>query len=473
MWLGQALILGTLAAVACLLNGSLERANASATATLAVTSLLLFSPAEHQNWLWGFQVCFQLPAACLLAMLLFTHSRKFGPGWSLAVSGALSTVGTFSILPGLLTWPLGAAAVAFVHGMPTKTTGKAWLCWLAAFAIVVGAYFYGYVHPPNTPSATATLLRPYELAIGIAICAGAPFAVGDHALLSAGVIGFAGLAAFGWTLTVLWRHRNDFGLMARAWPWIIMGFFGVLSAAAIAVGRTGYGFDALMESRYAAMTVWIYVAPIVLTTILRDWRDVDRPFMRTSTLMLAAAFVAYGTSLPRHIEATRNNFQERLQSRAVYTFFTTAPTGLPMVPPWLDWDHIKYLLTEIEKEGWRANLSHHVEWRTADNPCSVGSVEFLTLEDRHVMASGWAYLTHDMRPADAVLVTTGSPPRVLFLQRPLIGRTDIVARSGTERAQVVGWTMDARLIEDAQTLSFWAFDAEALTGYRLCASFSD
>ena len=271
MWLSQGLVLATLTGCVLLWRRSLEHRTAwPPTLSLALASLLLFSPAQHQNVLWGFQICFYIPAACLLASTIVTFSPRARPGLSLAAAAVLSTIATFSILPGLLTWPLTALAVRFRFGPLSRATAWKWCLWAAWATAVVGFYFFRYQAPEHSPSWVAALQDPLALLTGIAVCVGNPFGVGTQPVRFAVATGVLATGALGWLMLSIWRRRSDPQLVVRAAPWIVLSSFGFLSGVAIAIGRLGYGYVALLESRYATLTVWLYIGLVMLAAVLRD-----------------------------------------------------------------------------------------------------------------------------------------------------------------------------------------------------------
>ena len=42
---------------------------------LAISNLLIFSPAQYENWLWGIQVVVYIPIACLTGCLVITKKK--------------------------------------------------------------------------------------------------------------------------------------------------------------------------------------------------------------------------------------------------------------------------------------------------------------------------------------------------------------------------------------------------------------
>ena len=68
-------------------------------------TVLLFSPVQYENWLWGFQCAFFVPPLCLSACWVMLISNK-GIGAKFWVSVALTTIATFSFSTGILGWVL-------------------------------------------------------------------------------------------------------------------------------------------------------------------------------------------------------------------------------------------------------------------------------------------------------------------------------------------------------------------------------
>ncbi len=470
MWLTQIVLLAMMGGCIALWRHSVTGRAPWALASLALVSFVLFSPAQYQNLFWGFQICFYIPSACLLASIILTSSPRASLGLALTAAAALSTAATFSILPGLLIWPLAVALVVVRHGLPKRDTAWKWSLWATCAVGAIGLYFFDYEAPPETPSVLAGLRQPFLLLSGIAECVGIPLSLGQQAITATVITGTATIGAFIWLLLCLWRRRNDAALVARAAPWVVLGSFGFLTAGAIAVGRVGYGPAALLESRYASLTGWALIGVIMLATSLRDRSTTPGP-ARTWLAVCGATALLYALSLPYHLGAAHLKYLERLQGQAVYMFADAAPSGWPMVPPWLDWPYIKQQMNHVETAGWRRRRPAAPTWIDGGLPgpkCAYGAVEFVTTIGPRLMAGGWAFLPTRNRAADAVILTSGSSRRIVAVQPPLIGRGDVGERFRTEDALVSGWVIDLRLAPGGEPFDFWSLDASTLQAYRLC-----
>ena len=146
-----------------------------------------------------------------------------------------------------------------------------------------------------------------------------------------------------------------------------MGGFGLLTAAAIAAGRVGYGLTALLEPRYASLTGWVLISAIMLAASLRDRLQTVGAARKSVAICGAVAFL-YALSFPHHMAAIRLKHRERLQSEAVYMFADAATNGWPMVPSWLDWPAIKRQMGNAEAEGWRRRRPVAPRWMEDGSP---------------------------------------------------------------------------------------------------------
>jgi hypothetical protein len=72
---------------------------------LAAANLLIFSPVQYENWLFGIQVVYFAPIACLTACLSVAYSRA-SPATKFVVAAVLSVIATFSAANGVLCWVL-------------------------------------------------------------------------------------------------------------------------------------------------------------------------------------------------------------------------------------------------------------------------------------------------------------------------------------------------------------------------------
>jgi len=185
-------------------------------------------------------VCFSL------ACLHFATRESAAQG---AAGAAFGVAAAGSQANGLFALPMAAAA-CLASGRRTR---GAMLALLAA--LLWGAYFLGYAHPPGHPSVTAGLRDPLAaLELFLVVLGGV--VPGLYLPMAAGGAILAGL---GWlTVRGAWRAFPAAGL------WVA---FLLLSAAAAAAGRVGFGV--FWASRYAVYSSTLLVVAFLAACALR------------------------------------------------------------------------------------------------------------------------------------------------------------------------------------------------------------
>jgi hypothetical protein len=228
-----------------------------------VAAVLLMSIVQWQNWLWGIQfVCFT-PLAALVLILVLCRQTSGRPGVLMVCCALLCTVAMYSYANGMLLFVLAAVALKsnprvrwHDHLLPLGL-------WTAA---MVGAYFTGYARPAWTPTLTDTLADPlrfggYFLALvggglvpkELSAEAGLPTVVIPIVLgiVTLVLLGVGGLAS--------WRQDR-----ARALPWLLIAAYSLVSLAAAAGGRSPFGVENALLSRYTTFSLPLVVATIGL-----------------------------------------------------------------------------------------------------------------------------------------------------------------------------------------------------------------
>jgi hypothetical protein len=226
-------------------------------AALVCLSMLIFSLAQWENWLWGWQIQIFLNLVCAaLALTLLALPRL---GWKrLAGAGALATVAAFSFANGMAVWAVGILPI-FGHKARSRRVKLAQaLTWLAMGLGCGSAYLKGYVSPAGHPSPLTFISRPLEWVEYTLIYLGQPLA--SVSALSAFFCGALGVAS----LTVLLATAIKTAALGR-WPilWVLsLSGYAVASALMSGVGRLGFGVSQALSTRYVSIAnlFWISVA---------------------------------------------------------------------------------------------------------------------------------------------------------------------------------------------------------------------
>ena len=307
---------------------------------LALTSLILYSPVQHENPLWGIQVIIFIPPACLAACALLASSGL--SAWTKRIAAAaLALVATYSFSNGLVLWflvpwliELGAASQR--DAQVGRGSVWRWLAplvfWLSTVALVLWAYFHDYARPPWHPSVSAALTEPgsavtaFLLFLGVSVHAGT--ASYPRALVFGSVEGVV-IAVLG---ALLFRYRREPRLAGSAAPWFAFLAYGVASGGLIVMGRLGFSPTYSLSSRYVAFAAMVHIAILHLGVLLTT--HVSR--LHAGTLVRAFA-IACGLAgcvafLWLHWLASRaampeyeKLYVERLQSKAAVWLIDATP----------------------------------------------------------------------------------------------------------------------------------------------------
>jgi hypothetical protein len=218
------------------------------------TDLLLFAPVawlfcnlgQYENMLYGLQMCHYFTVLGVVWALVFL-ARGDGPGLGLAVLSAVTA--SFSILNGLLVWPVGF----FLLLARRERRGRI-LAWCLAGAATFALFLVGYTLPKAVAATRPGWRDLPHVAAYILSMLGAPLAGGSAVwAVAAGLAVLAGVAfaARSWR-----RHDLPASLV----------LFGVLSCLVIAVGRAGTEVTPL-QSRYLAYTALALAGLYLLATL--------------------------------------------------------------------------------------------------------------------------------------------------------------------------------------------------------------
>jgi hypothetical protein len=275
--------------------GRLHRGAAWRWWALPVISLLVTSFVQWENWLWGWQIQILLGvfAATLGLWLLSTPDTN---GRRFAAALACGIVATYSFSSGLTYWIL--AAVPFYLDRAHWRASRIAI-WTVVGAATIASYFVHYALPPNHPS----LLANFEsigsaLQLGIYLCKYLGGIVSGYVLRGrlAACAGAAALLVFVWLLRRNWQTRHD---AAFIFPCVI-GLNAIADAAMTALGRTGFGTNQALASRYTTIAepLWIAIVLLVVLELVRSGGPARIPLpsrvllSAAATLLLAAASMA-------------------------------------------------------------------------------------------------------------------------------------------------------------------------------------
>ncbi len=227
---------------------------AAAKGLFIISSFLIFSPIQWENWCWGWQLQIFLT---VLGAVAAVWSVSRWPGQLKGVLGGIgaAVLATYSFNNGLLTW--------IVIGILLLRQGdRKWkhiVLWTAAFAVTIAFYYYGYTKPGHHPSLLFFLNHPYDFIRYVLAYLGAPLGFGKKDIsISIGLLLIIVLCI---AAIRMWRsNKEEYGLL----PWLAIASYAILSAAVTGIGRIGFGVGQALSSRYTTISTLFIISVLVI-----------------------------------------------------------------------------------------------------------------------------------------------------------------------------------------------------------------
>ena len=504
--LSQSLPLGETHAIPPVRLGPEVRADLQHSPTtfwlMFAASVLLFSPLGVANFLWGFQVGFLLPLACVTTCIWTAASVRYPFNFLLAI--ILCTICTFSIASGFTSWLL-IIPVLLLANAPSPSSRKWWTIWGSLFSLELLLYFWDYEQPPNHPPVWWFLAHPITAVEYVLLFFGGPFSYGTNLPPNPVGLGTGTLLLLMFLIGgfYIWRQRSNRSLVGDALPWLTLAMVTVTSAVLMMIGRAGFGPGQARASRYVPFAAMLPIALVALIPLVyRHWsgsastraRFVAKGLLTASLAVLifctCSGFVAGLPFWPM-------NWQQRGYGKALVSFINVVPeTDLLARSVFPNPARVKEAANALNRIGYlRPPLfrSNQIRSQTGFGSDSLGNVakgtngdaafgafQFNEEASGSIAADGWAFLPDERRPADAVLITIdnaaarGKPEICAIAQ---VGDPHQLARLRAvwdSSALPSTWNCRfprARLPQGQHYyLEAWAFNVETLQAYRLQGS---
>ena len=446
-------------------------------------NLLVFSPAQAENWLWGMGLANLMPMFWTTAAILVATTR-LAPGVKLGLVAAGCTAATLSSGNGMLAWGLAGTVLLGTPG-PRPTRVRTALLLAGAAALVAAAYFWNLA-PPHHRGGTPYGAPLFEKINYTFAFLGSPFARAADAPRAATATA-TGLLSCALIMACLLRcRRPEHGeRLQRALPWLAIAGFAVGSAALAAHARAQLGTTQAISSRYVSFALYLPAALVVLVPLLEPWKLVPsrlRPGPARAVTIGGTVLVLLSCAIvPSALRLSGETETNRRRVRAVAAFAPVLP-GHPAIAALVfpDTEVAERNLRGLDAIGYlRPRLIHSddASVRAVALPAGteVGRLEQARqIGPDEVALAGWAALPPEAGRVDLVAICAtdahGSP-RIVNIAPIDTPRPDKRAALGPAAA-ACGWGLHAPLSDllhgrSQATLTAWAYDGERGALYPL------
>ena len=447
---------------------------------LLIASMLLFTPLQWENLLWGFQVGFFLPLACVTAVpwVAFSFRQPFNFVYTLL----LCLVSTFSIASGFAAWLLAGGLLSIANGkVKSKLQVLCWLLWVLTAFASIALYFHGFRQPGCHPSESEALRHPlFALQFALTYL-GFPFSSGIplNRTVVATSVGGALLTILFLALAYLWHARTDRIFIMRSAAWLAFIGIALINCFLTTLGRVGFGILAAMQSRYVSFAILLPIGLLFLgAQILAHWRvrhlldSTVRKWTVVGSIAFSAALALLFCFATIHAVRFWPVLQhERLSGKAILLLINILDEPgarrryLHPDPAVKEWALALNQLGYMRPCPFRSNRIADIA-RSAPGQLTGAVQEFHLTSDGNLIVSGWAILPWKERIADSVLLTSqGELGDPLIFARVNVKnpREDVVKALGEESYRDCGWIRSfspEQIPPGTRRISAWALDAE-------------
>ncbi len=441
---------------------------------MLLLSMLLFSPIQAENWMWGFQVALFLNNLLLIAAVAVAVSAA-PIGVKFVACVLFAALATYSFGSGVLLWALTFPLALFTKTSRTRRTSWA-IAWALCAAGVIGCYFIQYQHPiEHSPTLASPRLTDY-VAYVLAFL-GAHLSSIEGGIIAPAVIGGAIVAVTVGLCASAWRVIPRVDLPTRVLPWAGLILYAGFNAALAAVTRISFGVSQALDSRYTSFSIYSSIGLLGVSAALTCYEpSVDMRKRRAFyfVALIALSIGAYSSG----VEYMKRSEQSRLNGKAGLLFANVLDSGNVYETALRANQHdAKRFAQMLDSLGLlrprMISTAHPAELKSvaADSRLS-GYVDEIHCSGSSCAARGWAFLPLNRRTADAVVLSygTGRTATLFQMTSQMHQRIDVAQLLRDPALLVSGWTaqIDREAVPaETRKITGWAVDSETATLYEL------
>jgi hypothetical protein len=328
MYVIQICFLITLVVLLLAFRADVKRANVEPALGLLLfvpVSLLVFSLRQREVMLFGYQInfAFVVTFGVLAFFLLYLVGDRSFKKTAFFFALASATIATYSVVQGLLVWPVGLLQLLIVPLERAKKKAYAVLWGLVGFTQWV-AYLWGWSpgrdcssfidwrQAGSSCSSSGFSINPSLLYVFVHPLAGVEFFLNLLASsifwprqrsLGDGLLGqhlgtVASLLVICLALGSLFIVYKDKRLGERAF-WVSVVLYSFLIVAAITLGRSAKGAELALAPRYTTFSILAVVSVygLLATTVLRKGLSIRSPSIGTILLIFVSGAVVVNAAV--------------------------------------------------------------------------------------------------------------------------------------------------------------------------------
>lgn len=457
---------------------------------LFISNLLIFSPVQYENWLWGFQTAIFISMFCMTSSILIAY-LKFSTRIKFLICTCLAIISTFSFANGILNWIVVPPVLAVNTWKDLKKEKWLFMVWITVFIFNVSVYFYKYHQPADSPGIVYAISHPLSAVNYFFIFFGSGFAF--LKLNTARDIGITLVIMLIAVCIYLLRFRKNLILWHRAIGWLAIASYTIISASITTVGRVGFGVGQAMAPRYTTFSLYLPVSLLALTAIIIDdavkqgYISKNKRLVTGIALTIATILLYFHTCSSMIAINEMNNWRlARLQGKACLLFINVSPEQKCLSEKvWPRGAEIKKLINPLNDLGFlnpplltsrRIQDIQGSEKVTPDNYGYGWFDDIKQEKDNTYNASGWARLPAREEPADAVVLTyeDGKNGDIVFtISDTIIERPDVAKITEKDGYLISGWSKSfstRKLPKGEVKIKAWAFDTNTGKAFKLNGS---
>jgi hypothetical protein len=252
---------------------------------LFLSSALLFSLVQYENWLWGFELAFVMVDTCVALAVLVATNENLTPLRRFGFASLFCFVASFTVAHGLFSWLALLPAVALIRKSFWPRFVDC-LLWITLFGFSGLLYSIGYHREGWLPDPLFALKHPLQGLTFFLGVLGSPFghSSGTSPEIMAVIMGAILLASF-LGLTVYASINQRYRVIV---PWLCLACFGLAFCVVNTVGRAGWGIRFATEtSRYTTTSLLIAIAIVQILSTLAQ----EKPFFRAALTFSAGTII--------------------------------------------------------------------------------------------------------------------------------------------------------------------------------------